>query len=496
MRFEDIIMNDHYPKNQPDIMKRVMQTIDRFSMLEPLDRVLIGVSGGPDSTALLHILNRLAPYYKIDLAVAHLHHGLRPDDADRDAVFVKQMARDLDLIFHLEYATIDTRKGSIEEQARHMRYAFFKALADKFGYNKIALGHQKNDNAEAVLMHLLRGSGIRGLSGIPPVREPGVIRPLIQLDRSMITSYLVESDTPFVVDSTNDDPAFERNRIRHHLIPLLKESYNTNIVDTLHRTADLCREEEIWIEQQLKPLLEKSVATSTDGQLILHLHELTFQPLALQRRLLRGALRQWRGNLRRMQVSHIDSLVDLIASKGEGKKISLPYGIEAERCRNQLCLTDTTRSPVVSEPVHKDPMFYPYSITNVGELPTSIDILTARCRLTFDLYSSVQPDELTHPDHRQAWFDLDKIDFPLLIRSFNPGDRIHPLGMQGTQKIKKLFIDNKIPKSRRLEVPLLESKGVILWVAGLRRSSRAMVSKTTNKILKVTIGKIPTKAVR
>jgi len=470
------------PQSLPAIIRRVVQTIDRYGMFVSHDRVLVGVSGGPDSMALLHILITLAPYYGIDLTVAHLNHGLRSGTAEKDAAFVQHAAEKLGLHCYLDKIAINTHDGSIEERAREARYAFFNDLMDKNHHTKIALGHQKNDNAEAVLMHLLRGSGIRGLGGIPPMRDGRVVRPLIQLGRNDIVNFLREHQIPFVEDATNADPSFTRNRIRHRLIPLLENDYNSNIIDILHRTADLCREDDTWLNRHLQPLLDETITKSEDNHLELHLHTLRSEPVALQRRLVRDALRRWLGHIRRMRAGHIDAVVELLSPEAHGKRVSLPYGIEAHSNDTRLHFVKGGRC--VSRNIALNSGFS-YSVPGIESLPMTVAIPDSNCRLTFEMSSAPQPEGSALRDKDRAWFDLDKVSFPLHVRNFRPGDRISPYGMAGSQKVKKLFINRKIPLAQRPRIPLLECQGSILWVAGVRRSNRAVVTTKTERILGV-----------
>jgi tRNA(Ile)-lysidine synthase len=466
------------------VAKRVARTIDRYAMLAEGDRVLVAVSGGADSTALLHILNALASDLGITLAVAHLNHGLRGRAADDDARFVEGMAGRLKLKFHCHRIQLDPSAGSLEDSGRRARYAFFNRLAEDHGYTKIALGHHMDDNAEAVLLHLLRGSGIRGLSGIPPVRDQGIVRPLMELRRVEITSFLEEYQLAYVQDSSNADMRFDRNRVRQHLIPFLQKHFNTNVVAVLNRTADLCWQEERWLRALLSPILKETVASVNPESMTLHIHRLMTEPLAAQRRLIRDALRKWCGTLKGISADHIENLIGLLNPQSEGKRICLPNRIGVERTRSHLCFNFRQGRGCLpyseaADFLYQVPLPDPHSIM--------MDIAESGFRFRFAMMQNFSTDDLDIADVNTAWFDIDKLIFPLSIRNFKPGDRMSLLGMQGHQKIKKLFGDRKIPIDRRHCMPILVSGDEIIWVAGIRRSALAIPTSRTTQVLKVQI---------
>ena len=238
-------------------------------MLQPGDRVLVGVSGGADSVALLHILYRLSVSRDLDIGVAHLNHALRGKAADRDAAFVQTLARQLDLPCFSARQDVGLQRqkqgGSLEEAGRRARYRFYAQTAKTQGFTKIALGHHADDNAELVLMNMLRGTGPEGIAGIPPAREPGIIRPLIHARRREIMAYIKDNDLAYVVDASNQDPRFFRNRVRNELIPALSEAYNPRLTEALVRTASISRTEEEWLEQLTRPMLEAAILATRNG---------------------------------------------------------------------------------------------------------------------------------------------------------------------------------------------------------------------------------------
>ena len=245
-------------KNQ--LLRAVEQVITAHAMFKPNDKVLVGVSGGPDSVALLHVLLELTPKYDLKLGIAHLNHGLRGQEADADAEFVSSLAQNFDLPCYIKKRNIrqyhSHNKLSPEEAAGQIRYSFYFEVAEKYGFDKIALGHQANDNAEHVLMYLLRGSGPLGLSGIPPIRGGKIVRPMLRLTRSQIENYLAATGLESITDRSNTDLQFTRNRLRYQLLPILISAYNPRLIETLNRLAEIMRTEEQWINDTIRPIFD------------------------------------------------------------------------------------------------------------------------------------------------------------------------------------------------------------------------------------------------
>lgn len=471
------------------IVSQVAETICRFDMLAPQDRVLVAVSGGPDSMALVHALIILAPGLKVDLAIAHLNHGIRPEAAQREEAFVRNAAKGYGLPYYTDRIHLDVRLGSLEERARTERYRFLTHTAKANGYTKIAVGHHADDNAEALLMHLLRGSGNRGLGAIPPVRDHWIVRPLIQVRRSRISTFLAQRNIAYVQDESNEDIRFIRNRIRHRLLPFLEKEFNPNIVETLNRTALLCREEEVWFGSFLKPMLENIRKVTKDDHLCLKTGPMLTAPPAIQRRLIRHALIQWQGHLQRLTAVHVEAVIDLLASMaadefaGESteKQLNLPDGIVALISKAHLLFfrQKTKECPGTND------NFYTYSIESKRHLPARISIKACKGELLFTLDQPPPQDRLTDRQTHCVWLDADGIRFPLTVRNVRPGDRLSPFGMNGTQKVKKLLNNAKVPLRARRNTPLLVSGNDVLWVAGIRRSDKAPVTKTTREVLRV-----------
>jgi tRNA(Ile)-lysidine synthase len=477
------------PKNFPEatFVKAVAHTIATYRMFTHSDRVLVGVSGGPDSVALLRVLIALAPKQRLTLAIAHLDHGLRGLAGEKDRAFVASLAQELGLPCHVrreDVRAFGRRHGlSIEEAGRRCRYDFFTALVATEGFDKIAVGHQADDNAELVLMNVIRGSGSQGLAGIPPVREPGIVRPLIEQRRTAIIAYLEAIGSAYVTDQSNFDPAYLRNRIRRQLLPELEQTYNPRIIGALNRLAAIVREEKAWQKTLLQPLYERIRISASANRIVLSLKALELQPKAVRQELARWTIKQLKGELRRVHFRHIKSILALISSPGSAGRIDLPDRIQVVREGDALVFTQPARdSRRQGRPADDTGPEFEYLLhhptASVGSLPLDDIGGVLHCRI-------VAADQLPPFDsagQQRASFDIKKLSFPLTIRNIRAGDRFHPLGAAGTQKVKKYLIDHKIPRPQRRKTPVLLSRNRIIWLVGHRIDEAAKVDAATEMV--------------
>lgn len=475
-------MKRSIPFCQPGrLEKRFEETVARHGLIVRGDSVLVAVSGGPDSVALLHLLAERAAAWQLRLGVAHLDHGLREESA-RDADFVGRLAEGLELPLHTERVEVRGLQRrwqlSIEAAGRKARYRFFRQTADRCGFNKVALAHHADDNAETLLLNLLRGSGRLGLGGMPPMRAGCFIRPLIRAERTDIQDYLRRRNLPALADASNRDNDFLRNRIRNQLIPLLERAYQPGVRAVLRRSAEALRDEEEWIESLIRPLLEQARVAGPPGQLTLDAGALRGLAPAVQRRVVRAGLGLAQGDLRRIAFVHIEGILSLVHRPGYGGPLHLPGGLRVERRENTLTIGRSDGSPAGDHPSAAGSDYsYPMErcgVVTVAETGDSIAL------------TPVEP-ESADPNAAgplTAFLDAAAVEFPVTIRNVRPGDRFAPLGMVGTQKLKKFFIDHKVPRSQRRRCPLLLSRGRILWVAGHRISREARLSPQTRQVLK------------
>lgn len=458
------------------------EAVARHGLIADGDGILVGVSGGPDSVALLHLLAARAPACRLHLGVAHLDHGLRPESGG-DADFVKRMTEGLGLEIHMARVDVAEMRRrlhrSLEEAAREARYEFFRTTAALRGYSKVALGHHADDNAETLILHLLRGSGRLGLGGIRAIREGCYIRPLLRATRGDIQDYLRCRDLPFLSDRTNTDSAILRNRIRHRLLPLLEQDFRPGVRAALSRTAEVLAAEEEWIEDLLRPVVDRMISERGPGRLVLVAADLGALPLAAARRIVRTALRRLQGDLRRTGFAHVEQIIHLSRCHGAAGPVHLPGPVRVWREAGQLVF-ERREAGRAFDPLQSSPGDYEYRLPACGEL---VIRETGDRLLLREVPRDAGADPKAAGTHT-AFLDRDAVRFPVTVRNRRPGDRFSPLGAGGTQKLKKFFSDHKIPAAERRRCPLLVCRGRILWVAGHRIDQQARVRPDTRRLLK------------
>ncbi|MBI4378163.1 MAG: tRNA lysidine(34) synthetase TilS [Nitrospinae bacterium] len=473
---------------------RVMDCIKKYNMILEGDAVLIGVSGGIDSITLLYSLYFLRDDLKCSLMVAHANHGLRGEESDREADFVSGIADELKLPCVIEKLNVleymAERGLSKQAAARELRYDFFKRAANRLSASKIALGHNADDQAETILMRLLRGSGMRGIAGIGAVRDNRVIRPLIETSRDEITDFVREKGLRYVEDSSNIELYYLRNKIRLKLIPLLKQEYNPNITGTLKENAEIIRDEDEFLESYCLSIIPDIVISESKGLIELDTSKLKALHIAIQRRILRAAVKKVKGNLLRISALHIDDILNSINKGFSGKSLNLPDGIRVFYEYDKLKLFRESEVAEEAEIIFDIPLKIP------GETILSMPSF----KFKTEIISSVPSPQSSPPrgegqgegyfgmkNRYTAFFNMDKIEGELRVRNRRSGDIFHPSGIQGSKKLKEFFIDEKIPRRERDHIPLVVSGDTILWVVGKRVTDTGRVDNDTKKILKISV---------
>ena len=467
-----------------DVANDLISRVKQYNLLNVGDRILVAVSGGPDSVSLLYLLHDLRQELDLHLEVAHLQHGIRGEESKEDARFVDLLAKKLGLVLHLREIDLPALlsragKGNLEGLARAERYRYFAEIAQRQTLNKIATGHTEDDQAETMLMWLLRGAGRKGLGGMSPAysfngpdvesnKRPQIIRPLLEISKAEILDYLHERQIDYRVDATNRDTKLLRNWIRLELLPQLRDRIDSGIAARLAAQAAMLRDEQAVLEQLANAELAKCQQKDALDRV-----ELLQRPPALQRLILRIWLEQNRGNLRGIDFAHIESLRRLAMTGPAQGRFALPGGWELRRQYNSLYLAKTQRGV--------KPICYSRTLT-LGE---TLQIPEADVEVVSTIISG--PVSSPVADMTEACFDCEALTQPLVVRNFRRGDRFEPLGMSGHKKVKDLFIDRKVVLPERAIAPLLVAGDEIVWIPGHGRSRTALMTPQSRAVARIKV---------
>ena len=463
---------------QERLGQRVLGFIQENKLVSSQHCLLVAVSGGPDSVCLLHILVKLREELGIRLHVAHLNHQLRGAESEADAHYVADLAHRLDIPASIEQRDVKAfkiqQRISLEEAAREVRYTFLAQVAKSIGANRVAVGHTADDHIETILMHLIRGTGTRGLRGLQPSsrwQSSGssltIIRPLLPVSRRETADYCHNHQLMPRIDASNLSLSPLRNRIRHQLLPLL-ESYNPRVAEALLRTARIADDDLAFMDKEMDRLWSK-IVQKQGNTITLDKEGFLELPPALKRYLLRRAIEDLLGNLKDIESRHIEEIMDAL-TKPAGKRLSLPGGLifSIEYNRYLLGSDRASLSP------------FPILATEFAlKLPGETVLPGWRIEATI-----ISREQMPEKDEDfTAYFDRDKTGDKLLVRPRQPGDRFQPLGMNQPKKLGEFMIDAKIPSAWRQRIPLVCSPQHILWVVGWRIDERVKVTDTTKQIL-------------
>lgn len=460
------------------MLEKIKKYVEKWHMLENGDRVITGVSGGADSICLLFVLMELQKEISFEIVVVHVNHGLRGAEADADEKYVKEICEK----YHIRYVSYlenieliaKKRKQSMEEAGREVRREAFSRTMKEYGGTKTALAHHKNDNVETFMMNLARGTGLRGLGGIHPVKG-NIIRPLLCVERSEIEQYLDEQKIVYCVDQTNKSDDYTRNRIRNHILPYFTEEINAKTVRHVSETMEHLREIQSFMEEQTRQYWRTCVAQEGEKYVIKkEAYELV--PAIIRPLVLREILVLISGREKDIESVHLNILQELM-EKQSGRKADLPYEIEARRVYQGIEISKKkNRKQEEKEEVVLDAPEREEKICYFGGKKIKYCVL--------DKTEAVQGgSEKVYT----KWFDYDIINRLVSVRTRKPGDYITINQMGGTQKLKSYFINEKIPQEKRDKILLVAEGSHILWIAGYRMNSAYQVNKHTKQILEIQI---------
>ncbi len=449
-----------------DVFQEFKKAVEGKRLIQPGDKILVGYSGGPDSAALVHLLLRLRSEFPLGIVLAHFNHRLRRT-AERDERFVRKAAGRWNLPLFVKSRDVKTYargKGiNLEQAGRDLRYDFLRKTAAKTGANKIATGHTMNDQAETVLMRLLRGTGRHGLAGISAMVEGTIIRPLLDLERQSLLGYLREQGVKYRRDETNEDRRFLRNKVRLVLIPYLQRNYGAGIVRGLVRLAALLRDEDDFLDKIAREKYQRLMRRAEKAGL-LDVRHLSSFPKALARRCVRQFIQELRGDLRGISYTDVEAVLGL----GEGKDLPLKKDLVLHRHGDWIFLKKKA-APRLS---------YQYLWNGRGILPIpeiGIGFEGRRIR-------RADVREYRFDDDARCYCDAGRLDFPLLVRRRYNGDRYQPLGSPGRKKLKEIFRARRISVPDRDKRPVFLSGGKIVWVPGLPVAEEFKLTSQTKTV--------------
>jgi tRNA(Ile)-lysidine synthase len=495
-----------------NLESKVVDFIQRYSLVSPGEIVVVGVSGGADSVCLLYVLAKWQEGLGIKLHVAHLNHRLRGGESEADAKYVSNLAGSLGIPITVDRQDVAAyrieRNFSVEEAARELRYAFLARVAREVGANRIAIGHTRDDQVETILMHILRGTGITGLCGLTPCSPMAydsqgmslpasplslrakqsnllVIRPLLDITREETTSYCREHQLDPRIDSSNRSLSFFRNRLRLQLLPLLRQ-YNPSVDQALLRLSDIAKEDNAFIEQQASGLWDE-IARQENNAIYLDRKQIASLPIALQRQLLRAAVTKLAGDTRDIEATHIEAARSLL-DKPVGKRISLPHGFICQGGYDELVIAGTAKqSQLPSCPFPPLPGEFPLKVPGKTVSPgwNVIASIVGERMDSLSLRGVLNTSEGTYQINLVADFDLHKTGTELFVRQRRHGDRFQPLGMNMTKKLHEFMVDAKIPRSWRGHIPIVCSSQQIIWVVGWHIDDRVKVTEASKEILRL-----------
>ncbi len=453
-----------------DLFEKFSNFIKQHQLIKKNDYVLVAVSGGIDSIILFYLLFQISERLHLKIEIVHLNHGLRGEQADRDQQFVEQLAQEYGIPIISRKVNvpkfISKHNFSEELGARILRYRFFDWTLKKTGADCIALGHQADDQVETVIDHFLRGSGVKGLSGMP-VRRNKIVRPLLFATRQEIETYAKNHSLHYLTDSTNAVLKYRRNRIRHELIPYLKQHFNPAIEDVVLRSASIMDEIEIYLKDQARVALEKCLVNIKKNKIILDINAFLNYFILIQKYLLFQLLYRIELDRSILTTQKLDRILRLIRERKSGKKLHLNSEWEILIDHNQLVL------------LKKERLDFEIDVSINKIIPLLDNDLKFVAKL---IPEDKIPKQFTNNKNTE-YIDYDKIQGTLKIRNFRIGDRFQPLKLKGEKKLSDFFTDQKIPLHERKEIPLLVCDSGIIWIMGYQIDDRFKITSNTGRIL-------------
>lgn len=475
--------------------KETLTNIQQQALLNKGETVVVGVSAGPDSMALLHVLAALRIEMDLSVVAVYVDHGLRPTETPQEASLVQGQVGLLGIQCKIDKVDVqgygDKLKLSLEHAARILRYEYLEKVAREYNSVKIAVGHTADDQAEEVLLRLIRGTGRKGLSGMDMLYAGSIIRPFLAISKEQLLTYLADKKIPFLEDSSNKERVYLRNKIRLDLIPYIAQNFNPNIKETLRQTAAILKEEEILLEELTSVACNKIIIADaaaeekyergTPNPLVLVVDRLLEESRAIQRRVAENVC--WMMH-NRPSFRKVEQILDVAFSGDDGAVVHLAQGLRVNKKVGQLIFSypkgKTTERGDLTD-IEED--YFQITLPNVG----TYSVPEIGKKIVIESFDAVPPESAIKSQDAD-YFDFDAISFPLCVRSWQSGDQFHPLGAPGRKKVSDFLTDSKVPRQMRWQVPVLTSSdNKILALLGVRIDHTVRLSEKTKKVLMVKV---------
>ncbi|MGL5642170.1 MAG: tRNA lysidine(34) synthetase TilS [Paraclostridium sp.] len=461
------------------IVDRVRGTIDKYNLLQKGDKIVLGLSGGPDSVCLLHVLKQLESEYDISIYAAHLNHQIRGIEAQKDVMYISRLCDSLGVKLFVKSINVPAyckENGlSIEEGARKLRYEMFYEIKQKTKSSKIAIGHNLNDQAETILMRMMRGTGLQGLRGIEYKRDDTIIRPILDIERSSIEKYCDEHELNPRIDSTNLENIYTRNKIRLELIPYMQDNFNNNVIESICRMGNNLKLDSEYIEQEGINKFNEVAKLNNNEEVEISLDKYIDLHKAIKSRIIRNSIKYILGDTNFVDQKHIEDIIDLEEENKINKKLVLPRGLFVYRNKDSILLTNKEITYEEIEFCYKVPK---EGVIKIKELGVFVETKV----VSIERFNSMKVDKSS------KGFDLDKFKGGIFVRNRKSGDKIKLAA--GSKKLKNLFIDLKIPREARSKIPVLVDDNEVVCVGDYKVSENYKIDANTKEVLKITFKKL------
>jgi tRNA(Ile)-lysidine synthase len=451
-------------------LKKVKEFISQENLIKNRDRILVGVSGGMDSTVLLHLLRKFSTNFHLTLLAVHINYHLRGEESDENEKFVKWLCKEWGIPL-VRHSVSILEKSNLENTARIERFRTFRNLIRKYQFDKIAVGHTKTDQAETLLYHLFRGTGISGMKGMLPMRD-NIIRPLLCVTREEIESFTKSNSIPFSEDSSNFSLAFDRNKIRHLILPVIEQEFGTQSIEKIAESGEILRFTDQLLRKHTEQTFGRLVRKIDSDSLMVSIDDLIEEGGDLFY-FFRKMFYELTGSEQGLFSVHFHELLALLKTQ-ESTYIHLPDNVFAIKNGSMLIFSKSPPRSTYKEQSRK--IYNTYQHITFGNYYISLSKM-----------KSVPAGSYDFSKKNTCYIAFEKVTFPLTIRYRKPGDRFVPLGMHQAKKLKEFFIDEKIPRYERDKILMVEDQSQIIWVAGLRISENVKITPSTQQVLRIKV---------